>query len=136
MNTKSFTLIEIIFSILIIAILYSSATNYFTSTLDHSTKIKIKNTILNIQLGINSYKNKKIFKGEDIDLDSLDDNSNELFSKVLSTPVLSSKNSWEKVSDLKYVYHLKNEDLEFFYEPTTYIFSCDKSVQLCKEILQ
>ena len=91
MDKKGFSLIEIIFVILTITIIITVAVSKFDSALNNTNITKIKSDILQIRAGINLYKNKMILKNETLSFDSLDDNDNKLFNKVLQTPILSSQ---------------------------------------------
>ncbi|MDC0933708.1 hypothetical protein OAR97_07635 [Arcobacteraceae bacterium] len=139
MDKKGFSLIEIIFVILTITIIITVAVSKFDSALNNTNITKIKSDILQIRAGINLYKNKMILKNETLSFDSLDDNDNKLFNKVLQTPILSSKENsaraWSKISDTKYKVFLdRSNALEFIFDPTQYTFDCDISNTLCSEL--
>ena len=136
MKNKGFSLLEIIFSLLIISILLTIGTTYFQDTLSNSKKVELKNDILKIQLGINTYKNNNLLKNEDPTLYELEENENELFSNILQTPIKSSYDGWEKIDSNKYIYHINNINLEFTYDTDNYLFLCDTTIELCKEIIE
>ena len=83
MHKKGFSLIEIIFVLLTIAIIITVAVSKFDSALDNTNITKIKSDILQIRAGINQYRNKMILKNETASFNSLDDNNIKLFNKVL-----------------------------------------------------
>ena len=139
MNKKGFSLIEIIFVLLTLTIIVGVAVSKFNSALDNTNITQIKSDILQIRAGINLYKNKMILKNETESFNSLDDSHNELFSKVLQIPIISSAEttakSWSKISDTKYKVFLDNKNaLEFIFDTNKYTFDCDIINPLCKEL--
>lgn len=139
MHKKGFSLIEIIFVLLTITIIINVAVSKFDSALDNTNITKIKSDIVQIRAGINLYKNKMILKNESVSFDSLDDDTNELFNKVLQIPIISSEEniakSWSKISNTKYKVFLDNTNtLEFIFDTNKYTFDCDISNTLCKEL--
>lgn len=139
MHKKGFSLIEIIFVLLTIAIIITVAVSKFDSALDNTNITKIKSDILQIRAGINQYRNKMILKNETASFNSLDDNNIKLFNKVLQNPILSSRENiakaWSKISDTKYQVFLdKTNALEFVFDTSKYTFDCDISNTLCKEL--
>lgn len=140
-KADAFSLIEVIFVIAIISIIAITAIPKLGNSLDKTNFIKIKSDILLIRDGINRYKNKQILKGEASTLDSLDDNSNLLFNKILAYPIISSDNQkngvWNKLSDTTYVVWIDEEkSLEFVYDKVNYTFDCNKDDKNCKEYSQ
>ena len=120
-------------------IIITVAATKFDSTLQNTHITKIKTDVLQIRAGINLYRNKTILKNETVTFNSLDDNNNELFSKILQIPILSSQESiakaWSKISDTKYKVFLdKKNSLEFVFDTSKYTFDCDISNTLCKEL--
>jgi len=140
-KSRAFSLLEIIFAIAIISIIAIIAIPKFGTTLDKTYIIKIKSDIILIRDGINRYKNKQILSGSSISLDSLDDNDELLFNKILSYPIVSSTTqksaTWEKISATSYIVWLYNEkSLEFNYDKVKYTFDCNKNDENCKEFSQ
>ncbi len=135
-KADAFSLIEVIFVIAIISIIAIVAIPKLGNSLDKTNFIKIKSDILLIRDGLNKYKNKQILKGEISTLDSLDDNSNLLFSKILKYPITSSNSkkiaTWKKLSNSSYGVWLDNETtLEFAYDNVNYTFDCNKNDENC-----
>jgi len=139
MHKKGFSLIEIIFVIFTISIIITVAVSKFDSALDNTNMTKIKSDIVQIRAGINLYKNKMILKNETITFDSLDDNNDVLFSRVLQTPIISSQENtataWSKISHTKYKVLIDNKNaIEFIFDTSKYTFDCDISNPFCKEL--
>jgi general secretion pathway protein G len=139
MDKKGFSLIEIIFVLFAITIIITVAVSKFDSALKNTNTTKIKSDVLQIRAGINLYKNKMILKNETVSFNTLDDNNDMLFSKVLQTPIISSTQSiakaWSKISSTKYKVFLDNKNaIEFNFDTSKYTFDCDISNPLCKEL--
>ena len=139
MDKKGFSLIEIIFVLLTITIIITVAVSKYDTALDNTNLSKIKSDIIQIRAGINLYKNKLILKNETVTFTSLDENNEELFSKVLQTPILASQqettSSWSKTSDTKYKVFIDNQNsIEFVFDTTKYTFDCDIKDTFCKEL--
>jgi len=135
---KGFSLIEIIFSIMIISILASIAIPKLMNISSKSTLLKAKNDMLIIQNALNNYKNNNILKNIDIPLESLDEDE-YLFSKITNKPFLSKENTssfWSKKSNSIYLFWINSSSsIKFIYDKNNYTFICDKTDANCKEIL-
>ena len=119
-KNKSFTLIELIFVLLIIALLAT----YFIPKLNNitnSNKItQCKNDLNIIKYQLNNLKNKTILKQENINFD---------ISNYLN-------NNWKKISNNKYYFIIdKNTFIEFILDLNTYEFNCNKDNTLCKKVI-
>ena len=139
MDKKAFSLIEIIFVLLIMSIIITLAVSKFDTTLNSTNINKIKSDIVQIRAGINLYKNKLILQNEKTTFDTLDDNNEMLFNKVLQNPILASnKNSiksWSKISNTRYKVYVDNTNfIEFSFDTQKYTFDCDIKNTLCKEL--
>jgi general secretion pathway protein G len=139
MTKKAFSLLEIIFVLIVMSVITTLAVSKFDTAFTNTNVTKIKSDILQIRAGINSYKSKMILKDSDDDLEQLDDNDIMLFNKILENPILSSNEpivkAWTKLSNSKYKVYVTNHSfLEFHYDNETYIFDCDISNELCKEL--
>ena len=140
MHKKGFSLIEIIFVLLVMSIIITLAVSKFDTALDKTNITKIKSDIVQIREGINLYKNKMILKNESYTFTSLDkNNNNELFSKILEKPILSEEEnkatSWYKISNNKYKVFLDSSNsVEFIFDNINYTFDCDIQNTLCKEL--
>lgn len=139
MQKKAFSLLEIIFVILIIAVVITAAVSKFGTAFDTTNIAKIKADILEIRAGINLYSNKMILKNQNDSLNFLDNNDKKLFNIILAKPIRSSNEkktaNWSKVSSNIYkVYLNSTNSLTFQYNPTNKTFDCDISNILCKEL--
>lgn len=140
LNHKSFSLIELIFSIIIIGIIATVAIPKLLNTTDQTTILKAKNDLNIILNGLKTYKNSLTLQNLTNSLDSLEDNENYLFSNILKQPFIASTNtvaSWSKRSNSIYQYWIDNSsNVEFIYDKTELTFMCDKTDDICKEILK
>ena len=84
----SFTLLEIVFVIIIIGILAVVALPKFSSSINSAEKSKIKSTFFRIQSAISTKYNKNVISGSDScpDLEK-STSDNTLFENVLSSPI-------------------------------------------------
>ena len=136
---KGFSLVEIIFVLLILAVITTVAVSKFETTLDKANISKIKSDVLQIRSAINLYKNKLILKKQNETLDELDDNDKMLFNIILDTPIIASNETktaqWSKLSTTTYkVFIDASNSLEFKYDTSASTFDCDMDIQLCKEL--
>jgi len=138
---KSFSLIELIFIIIILGIVSTIAIPKLFNKTKNTTILKGK-TDLNIILnGLQQYKTKVILQNLSYDLTSLEtSNSKYLFDKILDKPFTVQKNKagyWNKLSNTTYRYYISSTDfIKFTYDKTNFTFSCDKTKSLCQEILK
>ena len=136
---QSFSILELIFIVVIVGILATVSIPKLSNTTKTTSLVKLKNELNLINDGIKQYQTKAILQGDDISLDSLDEDDINLFSKVLTNPIISSSdiNSWSKISNNSYRYRLNsNDDIVFVYDKDDLTFSCDKTLDICKEILK
>ena len=139
MTKKAFSLLEIIFVLIVMAVITTIAVSKFDTAISNTNLTKIKSDILQIRAGINLTKNKMILKNSNNTLEQLEDNNEKLFSKILEHPILSSNEprakAWSKLSNTKYKVYITNESfIEFYYDNDKYIFDCDISNELCQEL--
>lgn len=151
---KAFSLIEIIITIVIISIVSTFAFNKFFHSLEESNFLKIKAEVALINNAINQlYSNQTLLGNNSFTLEKLDEadinSANEtlfngydeyilLDELILSTSEEKKKlGFWIKLSDTNYkVYFSKDKSLEFLLDKETILFSCDDSIELCKEFNQ
>jgi len=136
---KSFSLLELIFAIVIIAIIASVAIPKLTNNLSKANIVKLKSDINAIRSGLNEYKNDLILQGEDDTLDTLDDGE-LLFKNVINYELISQKKPgfWEKIDQTTYKAWIDDDNFVLFsYNKTNSTFDCDiKQNEYCKELTQ
>lgn len=139
METKGFSIIEIIFVLAIISIILIVATPKMKNIFLNSYKTQIKSNITLIREGIAKEKNRLILANSMETLNSLDDGDENLFKKVLQTPILESQipkgGNWMRVGLNSYkVFIDDSTEITFNYDPNSYSFDCDFNNKLCKEL--
>ena len=138
---KAFSLLEVIFTLSIIAFLAMVAVPKLTNSLNKTHMVKIKSDIALIREGLNSYKNKHTLAGTSVYLDSLEENDELLFSKILKYPIKNSIENkagrWNKISNTEYIVWMDNEtSVKFNYNSSDLTFECDFKNGNCKKLLQ
>ena len=137
---KGFTLIEIIFVLVVIGVLASIALPKFGETLNQADLVSARSKVAAIRNGLEIYKSKHLLLGEEPYPDSLEDDNSNLFSKVLSTPTpaSSTRGGWEKEDNNRYRYYIASgEYLVFEYDNQAGTFKCipqDSTISDAQEI--
>lgn len=144
MKIKSFSLIEIIVVILLIAIITSFAIPKFTNMNYNANISTLKSQISLIQNGIVKNKNKNILLSNNQEITTLDDatlnsSGEKLFSKIIDFSIISTNNTkkesgmWAKISNNSYDFYLSSDkNISFSFDDGKFL--CKSSVELCKEI--
>ncbi len=137
---KAFSLLELIFTISIIAIIATVAIPKFSNTLEKANIVKLKSDISAIREGLTRYKTNFILKGEDnFEQENLDKDE-LLFKKVIDYNIISSKSggSWEKISNNSYNAYVNSTDfVEFIYDKDNFTFDCNiKKNIYCEKLTQ
>ena len=144
MKIKSFSLLEIIIAIVLIAIITSFAIPKFTNMNYNANISTLKSQSALIQNAIVNLKSKNILLSnnqEIITLDEATSNSSgeKLFSKVIDFSIISTNNTkkesgmWAKTSNNSYTFYLSNDkNITFSFENEKFL--CKSSIELCKEI--
>jgi len=138
---RAFSLIEMIFTIVIISILLAVSIPKLGNILSSSKIIEIKSDIVLIREAILKYKNKMILKNEPYDLDVLDTDQENLFSKILPSPIIASGEkkigAWSKIESNRYKIFIDNQNsVDFIYKSSDFSFDCDLKNIFCKELSQ
>lgn len=139
---KSFSLLEIVFTIFIISIITTFFVIKSQNSLEFSKKVKIKSDIALIKDSINKKFAKTILldSNKQIILDNalINKENEKLFSNIIEKPFFSTDNyikelsKWIKLSDDRYaVYIDKNSRLEFMFKDNR--FECKNEIKICKE---
>ena len=148
---KAFTLIELIFSIVIIGLLAAIAIPKFSHLSSHAKEASIKSVVNSVDDSVENYHSKWLVNedftwnpaadGKDHSSDwnsstgypeKLDDNSSEtkLFKYVLKIPIMSCSsdsdiNCWDEYEDKKYEYRFSsNKNLKVEYNQSNGTLEC------------
>ena len=144
MKIKSFSLLEIIIAIVLIAVITSFAIQKFTNMNYNANISTLKSQSALIQNAIVNLKSKNILLSNNQEISSLDEatlnsSGEKLFSKVIDFSIISTNNTkkesgmWAKISNNSYTFYLSTDkNIEFSFENENFL--CKSSVELCSEI--
>ena len=142
---KAFTMLEIVFVIVIIGILASIAVPRLAATRTDAVITKGKTQVSAIRSGIAVEKGLRLLRGETpVYPPSLDDCTNygvageELFDdNILENPIISGTTDghWEKTTATTYTFNVTPTDsVVFTYSSSDGKFTCVSSVKYCTEL--
>ena len=125
---KSFTLLEIIFVISVLAFLSSAAIPKYIDSLNSANILKVRSDISMIRSNIIQYKEDKLLKASIATYPTSIDNILDL---------LNIASQWSKNNNLYTIKLTSTSNVEFKYDSNTGIFDCThKKQDICKEITQ
>lgn len=133
---RSFSLLEMIFIITIIAIISVVAIPKLFDSIKEANITKLRADVALIRNGINQFNHKQTLQNTNQSLDSLENPDNRIM------PILSTENSsgkWSKVSDNTYNAWISSTiGVEFIYNQSEASFDCDFKVDdnNCKNLTQ
>ncbi len=137
-NARSaFSMIELIFVIVILGILAGVALPKLMATRDDAAVAKARSDVAAIRSSIKTVRAKRVLEGNSSYPASLDSSSG-LFGAVLDYAVASSSKPghWSKNGN-KYRFNItSSEYAEFEYNKTKGIFDCDHSRANCKKLAE
>ncbi len=159
---KAFTMIELIFVIVILGILSSVAISKMSVTRDDAQIAKGRSQISAIRNAITLMRNTNMLQGKGASypdkLDALstvasvdgnaifdyDSNSSDSSKKLLDYPVYAknSNGNWRKTANNTYAFKIVNTDISFTYTPANGQFDCDHNSgdatkkKLCKALTE
>jgi len=142
--TPAFTMIELIFVIVVIGILSAIAIPKLAASRDDAVLVKGKSQVAAIRSGIAMQKSKRLLEGKTPPIPrTLDANgsTNDLFhsgddGNILEYGLSSSTKdgNWEKInpanpaaSVIRYKFHLEGTSVEFDYNSSSGSFDCNKT---------
>lgn len=142
-RSSAFFTLEIVIVIVIIAILLSYLFPKFGTFLEKNDLLKLKADLALIQNGIQKEKVKAFLVSNELRLDYLDEanidkEGEELFTKVLSMPLIATNmkdkknSSWAKISSNRYVFFTRTKIYEFSFDKSQFL--CMNDEESCKEL--
>ena len=136
MKKRAFTLIEIIFVIVILGVLSAIAIPKLFFTRGDAIVANARTQIAAIKSGISLKYNDSVLKGTPKYPDTLESPGNNLFNKVISVNIADSgtKNGWHKTGATTYTFKLDGQTANFTYDKDTGEFDCTSSDGLCSAL--
>lgn len=155
---KAFSLIELVFVILIIGVLAGISLPYFSSSKTEAKILMLKADYTSIRSAIAYAENEMIIKNIKQKMQVLDEalanlenqklfycpsskessyenENNSCFISLLPSPIYSSKKGWMKLSDTRYRFFLSSTKyIDFEYDAKNLSFDC-LDENLCKDLL-
>ena len=142
-SKKAFTMIELVFVIVVIGILSAIAVPKFAATRDDAVITKARTTVASIRSALSTERQKRILRGDFASLGSLGGetgasktlfdnyNGDENASTVLEYPILScsdtsARGCWTKGSDTTYIYRMPHNstNITFTLDTAKFKFDC------------
>ncbi|MCR4941198.1 MAG: prepilin-type N-terminal cleavage/methylation domain-containing protein [Campylobacter sp.] len=126
---KAFSLTELVFAIIILAILAAFAIPRLNFGKENAELAQAKMLVQEIRASISSKYNQSILTSIPAYPNTLDDTG--IFDKIL--PLKTKPKGWEKESENKYELKIDSQILHFTYDPKNGEFECDFSNKLCEQ---
>ena len=144
-SKNAFTMIELIFVIVILGILASVALPKFAATRTDAEISKARSDIASIRSSIVTERQTRLIKGDSSWIGKLSIDGENLFTgedenKTLLTYGIAP-DKWQKTNDTTYTYTSENTVLTFTYDNATGRFTCsttagsDAQKTLCKKLI-
>jgi general secretion pathway protein G len=129
---KAFTMIELIFVIVVIGILSAIAIPKFAVTRNDAVIMKAKTTIASVRSAISSKRQKNILKSvfTDLNASSIGTNFSELLEYGVKSCSTSGCNGWS-TNGLVFTFHGPTGDVSYTYQNKK--LECTSSNERCKE---
>lgn len=142
-NRPAFTMIELVFVIVVLGILAAIAIPKLSVTRDDAMIVRGKSQVASIRSGLSLLKSKQLLEGNTTALTSLDSNitsssgGESLFSSVLEYPIVakSGDGHWMKTSATTYTLQIMGTTNTFTFTPNSWQFNCT-SGSYCNELTQ
>ena len=147
---KAFTMIELVFVIVILGILASVAIPKLGSTKDNADLMKGRTDVATIRSSILTERQSQLIKGNNSFIEELSNDSSLLFMKnkdenrfLLTYGIASGTSSgkWSADDDdyKKYSFHTNNLSVKFTYDNNTGKFDCDRddddTGKICRKLV-
>ncbi len=146
-NRLAFTMIELVFVIVVLGVLSSIAISKMAVTRDDAQIVKGKSQVSAIRNAIMLTRQQMMLQGQVGWLNKLDAlasssaTSGALFdtngsTKILDYPIYAkdSNGHWQKSASNEYIFKVTNVDVKFTYANGN--FDCNHSIEVCKQLTE
>ena len=138
-NFKSgFTMIELVFVIVILGVLAAVAIPKFAATRTDAQIAKGRSDVASIRSGIVSERQARLIKGNSSWITKANLDKDGLFGGVLMYGLADTANkdgAWSSAAAGSYVYRAGGKDTTFTYEDVNGTFKCTKNTEYCNELV-
>ena len=142
---QAFTIIELVFVIVVLGILASVALPKFGATKNMADVSKARSDVAAIRSSILTERQSQLIKGTNSYIPQLSDNTTTLFTgngtrKLLTYGIVSgtADGKWSVVTNVttnSYNFKANGTNIQFDYNTTSGTFGCDRSNDTCKQIV-
>lgn len=145
MKKTAFTMIEMVFVIVILGILAAVAIPKMTATRTDAEIAKLRSELASIRSAIINERQSRMMSGDFAYITLLDDtigdetDSQSLFGKIMDYPIFSKQSGWVKTAtagNREYIANKSNLSVTFTYDNTTGKFDCDHANANCKTLAE
>ncbi len=139
MKRSAFTMLELIFVIVVIGILAAIAAPRLAATRDDAQVAKGRSDVAAIRSGIVSERQVRLLRGDSSYINQLDDagqipnetlfdNNGTAANTILMYGVVSkaANGHWMKTDDTNYTYQIMSQPVTFNYNPVDGTFTCNR----------
>jgi general secretion pathway protein G len=141
MKRFAFTMIELVFVIVVIGILSAIAIPRLAATRDDAQIAKGRSDVAAIRAGIVSERQNRLLKGETNYIANLEDNGEDLFSNIMQYGIVDqdANGHWHK-NNGKYEFKIMNTPVSFDYNSSNGTFTCKREAagnagKYCKNLI-
>ena len=152
-NRSAFTMIELVFVIVVLGILGSIAISKMAVTRDDAQIVKGRSQVSSIRNAIMLTRQQLMLQGQVrwlTSLDAIEDDiatSGNLFDTngtgvdavtILDYPIYAkdANGHWQKSANNKYTFKVVNVGVVFTYANTTGNFDCDHTIEMCRNLTE
>ena len=128
----AFTMIELIFVIVILGILAAVALPKFTGSVDQAYLSKAQSKVASIRMGLSNWRSKALLKGESLTYPDL--NTTPLFNAVAEGETDGTgAGQWHyNATTGKFEFHTGSATIVFSYDKDSGKFTCESPTNLCQ----